>query len=263
MKAMVFTGTGKAARAVPRSRRPARATTRSSSAWPACGRVPDGPAHRRRGAHGAEAAAHPGAPDRRRGSSRRARTWTGFIAGDRVGVPWLGWTDGTCKFCRSDREKPLRPWRASPATQIDGRLRGIRRGGTHATASPIPPNLPRRRRGFRCSARVSSGTGRCASPDRASASGLYGLRRGPRTSSCRFAKHQGRAIYAFHAARRREGRAVSRARWARPGRAARSRSLPRSSTPRSSFAPRRPASCPPPLRAPRQGAAPSCAPAST
>src|ERR1700759_251193 len=27
-----------------------------------------------------------------------------FIVGDRVGVPWLGWTDGTCKFCRSDRE---------------------------------------------------------------------------------------------------------------------------------------------------------------
>jgi alcohol dehydrogenase, propanol-preferring len=24
--------------------------------------------------------------------------------GDRVGVPWLGWTDGTCPFCRSGRE---------------------------------------------------------------------------------------------------------------------------------------------------------------
>lgn len=24
--------------------------------------------------------------------------------GDRVGVPWLGWTDGTCRFCRRDRE---------------------------------------------------------------------------------------------------------------------------------------------------------------
>jgi len=27
-----------------------------------------------------------------------------FAAGDRVGVPWLGWTDGTCEFCRSGRE---------------------------------------------------------------------------------------------------------------------------------------------------------------
>jgi propanol-preferring alcohol dehydrogenase len=24
--------------------------------------------------------------------------------GERVGIPWLGWTDGTCRFCRSGRE---------------------------------------------------------------------------------------------------------------------------------------------------------------
>src|SRR5215216_1473856 len=27
-----------------------------------------------------------------------------FRPGDRVGVPWLGWTDGTCRYCTSDRE---------------------------------------------------------------------------------------------------------------------------------------------------------------
>jgi propanol-preferring alcohol dehydrogenase len=27
-----------------------------------------------------------------------------FAPGDRVGVPWLGWTDGTCEFCRTERE---------------------------------------------------------------------------------------------------------------------------------------------------------------
>ena len=27
-----------------------------------------------------------------------------FGAGDRVGVPWLGWTCGECRYCRSDRE---------------------------------------------------------------------------------------------------------------------------------------------------------------
>src|SRR3954449_12467581 len=27
-----------------------------------------------------------------------------FQPGDRVGVPWLGWTDGTCRYCTSDRE---------------------------------------------------------------------------------------------------------------------------------------------------------------
>jgi propanol-preferring alcohol dehydrogenase len=27
-----------------------------------------------------------------------------FRIGDRVGIPWLGWTDGTCVYCRSNRE---------------------------------------------------------------------------------------------------------------------------------------------------------------
>ncbi len=27
-----------------------------------------------------------------------------FAVGDRVGIPWLGWTDGECRFCRSGRE---------------------------------------------------------------------------------------------------------------------------------------------------------------
>jgi propanol-preferring alcohol dehydrogenase len=27
-----------------------------------------------------------------------------FATGDRVGIPWLGWTDGTCRYCTSGRE---------------------------------------------------------------------------------------------------------------------------------------------------------------
>jgi alcohol dehydrogenase, propanol-preferring len=27
-----------------------------------------------------------------------------FPEGERIGVPWLGWTDGTCRYCRSGRE---------------------------------------------------------------------------------------------------------------------------------------------------------------
>src|SRR6266566_5032488 len=27
-----------------------------------------------------------------------------FHVGDRIGIPWLGWTDGDCAYCRSDRE---------------------------------------------------------------------------------------------------------------------------------------------------------------
>ena len=32
------------------------------------------------------------------------RGGTRWKPGARVGVPWLAWTDGTCRFCRSDRE---------------------------------------------------------------------------------------------------------------------------------------------------------------
>ena len=28
----------------------------------------------------------------------------GFSIGERVGIPWLGWTDGDCVYCRSNRE---------------------------------------------------------------------------------------------------------------------------------------------------------------
>src|SRR5947199_9942351 len=42
-----------------------------------------------------------------------------FRAGDRVGIPWLGWTCGRCKFCRSDRENLCRRARFTGYT-IDG-----------------------------------------------------------------------------------------------------------------------------------------------
>src|SRR6202040_2659303 len=28
----------------------------------------------------------------------------GFSVADRIGIPWLGWTDGDCVYCRSNRE---------------------------------------------------------------------------------------------------------------------------------------------------------------
>jgi alcohol dehydrogenase, propanol-preferring len=43
----------------------------------------------------------------------------GFAVGDRVGVPWLGWTCGSCRFCRSDREN-LCPDARFTGYQIDG-----------------------------------------------------------------------------------------------------------------------------------------------
>jgi len=42
-----------------------------------------------------------------------------FREGDRVGIPWLGWTCGECKFCRSGREN-LCPRARFTGYTIDG-----------------------------------------------------------------------------------------------------------------------------------------------
>jgi propanol-preferring alcohol dehydrogenase len=36
--------------------------------------------------------------------NRGAKAAPSFAIGDRVGIPWLGWTDGACTYCRSERE---------------------------------------------------------------------------------------------------------------------------------------------------------------
>lgn len=36
--------------------------------------------------------------------SRGTKAVPSFVIGDRVGIPWLGWTDGDCAYCRSGRE---------------------------------------------------------------------------------------------------------------------------------------------------------------
>jgi propanol-preferring alcohol dehydrogenase len=42
-----------------------------------------------------------------------------FVAGDRVGIPWLGYTCGVCQYCRSDREN-LCPDARFTGCHIDG-----------------------------------------------------------------------------------------------------------------------------------------------
>src|SRR6266576_3254225 len=43
----------------------------------------------------------PSSFDKRQSGSDRHST---FAVGDRVGISWLGWTDGDCAYCRSNRE---------------------------------------------------------------------------------------------------------------------------------------------------------------
>jgi alcohol dehydrogenase, propanol-preferring len=39
-----------------------------------------------------------------RPDSRGTKATPTFAVGDRIGIPWLGWTDGDCTYCRSNRE---------------------------------------------------------------------------------------------------------------------------------------------------------------
>jgi alcohol dehydrogenase, propanol-preferring len=72
-----------------------------------------------------------------------------FGAGERIGVPWLGWTCGVCRYCRSGREN-----------LCDGaRFTGYDRDGGFAALAvaderfcfPLPDGYPDSRRP-RCSA---------------------------------------------------------------------------------------------------------------
>ncbi|HEY2572074.1 MAG TPA: zinc-dependent alcohol dehydrogenase family protein, partial [Solirubrobacteraceae bacterium] len=65
---------------------------------------------------------------------------TTIEVGDRIGVPWLGWTDGTCAWCRSGREN-LCPNARFTGRDIDGGM------AEYAVADarfcfPIPEGYP-------------------------------------------------------------------------------------------------------------------------
>ena len=67
-------------------------------------RLPHRPAHRRRRADRAEAAAACSGHQIVGTVAALARAPSASRVGERVGVPWLGWTDGECRYCLSGRE---------------------------------------------------------------------------------------------------------------------------------------------------------------
>ena len=99
----------------------------------------------------AEAAARARAPDRRH--DRRGRRGRDALRpGQRVGVPWLGWTCGRCRHCLAGREN-LCDEALFTGYDLDG-------GFAEAAVAderycfPIPARLPGHRRRHRCSARA-------------------------------------------------------------------------------------------------------------
>src|ERR1051326_7850814 len=60
----------------------------------------------------------------------------GLAIGDRVGVPWLGWTDGTCRYCLTGRENLCESARFT-GSDLDGAYPG-HVGGAGPYCAPTP-----------------------------------------------------------------------------------------------------------------------------
>jgi propanol-preferring alcohol dehydrogenase len=63
-----------------------------------------------------------------------------FVPGDRVGVPWLGHTDGTCRYCRTGRENLCDDARFT-GYQIDGGYAGYA-SADYRFCFPLPEEYP-------------------------------------------------------------------------------------------------------------------------
>ena len=115
------------------------------------------------------------------------------FVGDRVGIPWLGWTCGECGYCRSDRENLCSQARFTGYTLDGGYAEqvlvderycfSIPEGYTDVEAAPL---LCAGLIGYR--SLVMAGHGRRL--------GLYGFGAAAHIVA-QVARHQGRSVYAF------------------------------------------------------------------
>ncbi len=118
---------------------------------------------------------------------------SGFAVGDRVGVPWLGWTCGTCAYCTSGRENLCR----------QARFTGYHLDGGFAEACvadarfvfPLPPGYTAVEAApLLCAALIGYRSLRLAGDGKRL--GLYGFGAAGHLVA-QLARHLGREIYAF------------------------------------------------------------------
>src|SRR5215210_6437811 len=116
-----------------------------------------------------------------------------FAVGDRVGVPWLGWTDGECRYCLSGRENLCENARFT-GYQIDGGY------AEYAVADgrfcfPIPDGYPDLQAApLLCAGLIGHRSLRFAGE--AERLGLYGFGASAHIVA-QVAAHEGRRIFAF------------------------------------------------------------------
>jgi propanol-preferring alcohol dehydrogenase len=117
-----------------------------------------------------------------------------FVTGQRVGVPWLGWTDGTCRYCQREQEN-LCPQAKFTGYTLDG-------GYAEYTVAdqrycfPLPEGYPDLQAApLLCAGLIGYRTYRLAGPH-AERLGIYGFGAAAHIIA-QVAVHQGRQVYAF------------------------------------------------------------------
>ncbi|HYY06254.1 MAG TPA: zinc-dependent alcohol dehydrogenase family protein [Candidatus Limnocylindria bacterium] len=136
-----------------------------------------------------------------------------FELGARVGIPWLGWTDGECRYCRTGRENLCERARFT-GYDIDGGF-AERAVADEGFCLPLPPDPdPVHAAPLLCAGLIGYRALRaCGDPERV---GLYGFGASAHIV-CQVAAHQGRRVFALTRPGDAEGQAFARelgAEWA-------------------------------------------------
>jgi propanol-preferring alcohol dehydrogenase len=129
-----------------------------------------------------------------------------FASGDRVGVPWLGYTDGNCRYCVADRENLCDDARFT-GYQIDGGYAEYA-VADHRYCFPIPAGYPDLQAApLLCAGLIGYRSLRAAGD--AERLGLYGFGASAHIVA-QVAAHQGRRVFAFTRDGDEEGQGFAR-----------------------------------------------------
>jgi propanol-preferring alcohol dehydrogenase len=116
-----------------------------------------------------------------------------FPPGTRVGVPWLGWTDGTCRYCTSGRENLCDQARFT-GYHLDGGFAELAVADERFCV-PLPAGYPDLQAApLLCAGSIGYRALRFT--DDAERLGLYGFGAAAHIV-CQVARHQGRRVFAF------------------------------------------------------------------
>ena len=129
-----------------------------------------------------------------------------FAAGDRIGVPWLGYTDGSCRYCLAGRENLCDNARFT-GYQIDGGYAEYA-VADHRFCFPIPAGYPDLQAApLLCAGLIGYRSLRAAGD--AERLGLYGFGASAHIVA-QVAAHQGRRVFAFTRDGDEEGQGFAR-----------------------------------------------------